>query len=405
MKKRSVSLILLFVAGTAISSCFTAGHKMNSGAMPVVKNTDTSHLDFVAEAAPEWTDLFYRDKGWFGGDGIFSIPLYKTAASRESDSTLFIFSDTMMGEVVDGKIKKTYSGVHNTVAILKGAAPEKEDIEFYSGENEQGLPTSVFTPNTANAQARDYYWLGDGFVNRALGNKLYLFAYRMRNATDDDWSFKQEGNTIIVIPAGSTPPYKDQRQIETPFLMPASDERETGSLGAGIFVNTKEAGAPFPDGYVYVYGVRGKGSHLIAARVLPKDFENFGKWRFWGGDRWVKKMEQALDITDKVSNELSVSPLPDGRYALVFQVGGMSSKVGLRLGLTPYGPFGPVINLWDCEEAKPKNYFTYNAKAHPALSKKGELLISYNVNSFDYGNEIRKNPHLYRPRFIKIKLK
>jgi hypothetical protein len=40
---------------------------------------------------------------------------------------------------------------------------------------------------------------------------------------------------------------------------------------------------------------------------------------------------------------LSVSPLPDGRYAMVFQVNGISSYVGLRLGKTPYGPFGKVI--------------------------------------------------------------
>lgn len=31
-----------------------------------------------------------------------------------------------------------------------------------------------------------------------------------------------------------------------------------------------------------------------------------------------------------------------------------------------------------------KNYITYNAKAHSHLSAPGELLISYNVNAFDF---------------------
>jgi hypothetical protein len=109
------------------------------------------------------------------------------------------------------------------------------------------------------------------------------------------------------------------------------------------------------------------------------------------------------NIAGRASNELSLTPLPDGRYALVFQVDGMSSSVGLRLGLSPTGPFGPVIQLWECPEVKEnKRYFTYNAKAHPNLSGPGELLISYNVNSFDFFNQIKINPNLYRPRFIKI---
>ena len=45
------------------------------------------------------------------------------------------------------------------------------------------------------------------------------------------------------------------------------------------------------------------------------------------------------------------------------------------------------------------------AKAHPALSQPGELLISYNINSFDFSKDIKKFPHLYRPRFIKLKYK
>jgi len=120
--------------------------------------------------------------------------------------------------------------------------------------------------------------------------------------------------------------------------------------------------------------------------------------------KWNADMQKVAYITDGVSDELSVTPLADGRYVLVFQSGGMSSTVGMRIGASPVGPFGPVIKLYECPEAKEnKNYTMYNAKAHPSLSKPGELLISYNVNAFDFWNEIQKNPTLYRPRFIKLK--
>jgi len=83
----------------------------------------------------------------------------------------------------------------------------------------------------------------------------------------------------------------------------------------------------------------------------------------------------------------------------------MSPTVAMRIGFSPWGPFGPAKKIWECTEShENKNYFTYNAKAHPLLSAPGELLISYNVNSFDFFKEIQKNPYLYRPRFIRLKL-
>ena len=50
------------------------------------------------------------------------------------------------------------------------------------------------------------------------------------------------------------------------------------------------------------------------------------------------------------------------------------------------------------------DFYTYNAKAHPNLSKPGEILISYNVNSFDFLDDIVKHPYHLRPRFISVKI-
>src|SRR5690606_17825029 len=38
--------------------------------------TDTINLSYTVEEAPEWSRLFDRTSGWFGADGIFSIPLH-----------------------------------------------------------------------------------------------------------------------------------------------------------------------------------------------------------------------------------------------------------------------------------------------------------------------------------------
>lgn len=365
--------------------------------------TDTVNLDFTVEAAPEWTALFDRTSGWFGADGIFAIPVSGVDKAGAPDSTLLIFSDSVIGEIKDGEMQPGWTMVNNSVAYLRGSKPDEDSLRFYWKKNASGKPATFFVPETPSAEKGDYYWLGDGFVNTEKDNATYIFAYRMRNLSDEAWSFAEMGNVLIKLPAGSKPPFEDQQQIETPlyFKGPADDK---GSFGAGIFVNTESAGAPSPDGYVYVYGVRGKTKSLVVARVGPENFEDFSAWRYWDGKGWNADIQKSAYVTHNLSNELSVSPLPDGRYALVFQEGAMSPVVGLRLGLSPYGPFGPVIKLWECKEVQQKNIIVYNAKAHPALSAPGELLISYNVNAFDFVNEMKKQPNLYRPRFIRVKL-
>lgn len=360
-------------------------------------SADSLSLQFTVEEAPEWTDLFNRKSGWFGADGIFAIPLNAkdNQSATSGTETMLIFSDTVIGEISDSTLQPGAVMVNNSVAYLTGSKPDEEKIRFQWANSEGGEPTTLFSPHTSLAEEGDYYWLGDGFLNTAL-DSIYIFAYRMRNMdTSDDWSFKEMSTNLIALPAGSRPPFKEQRQVETPLRF------EDGGFGAGIFVNTTVSGAPDPDGYIYVYGNR---EGLMVARVKPEDFENFSAWRFWDGEGWNEDMQQVKTIASDISNELSVSALPDGRYALVFTLGGLSPTVGLRLGPTPYGPFGPVIKVYEAKEMQHKNYITYNAKAHPNLSAPGELLISYNVNAFDFWNELQANPHLYRPRFIKLKL-
>src|SRR4051794_2956713 len=87
---------------------------------------DTSVFSYTVEAAPEWTNLFYRNSGWFGADGIFSIPLSGVDKNNNegNDSTLLLFGDTYIGEVKDNKPLPGNVMVNNTIAYIKGNDPD-----------------------------------------------------------------------------------------------------------------------------------------------------------------------------------------------------------------------------------------------------------------------------------------
>lgn len=357
---------------------------------------------FTVSPAPEWTELFLRKKGWFGGDGIFAIP-FSGKDSEKKDSVLFVFSDTMIGEIENEKLLPGYVMVNNSVAVLKDKAPNAADLTFKIA-TDAGKYKAIFTPNLAKPDKDIYYWLGDGFVNPDAGNDLFIFAYKIQNTNDQSqFPFKEIGNSLIRIPKGSTFPYKDQKQSDLPFNTYQKGE-ESISFGAGLFNNAVKAGEPDADGFLYVYGIKGIAKKLVCARMKPESVESFDKWEFWDGRAWSGQVQNAAALSDSVSNEMSMSRLRNGKYALVYQLGGIFPDICMQVGATPVGPFGPRIVLYKTSnDLNDPDLFTYNAKAHPSLATDDELLISYNVNSFKFFEVVPHKPNLYRPRFIRVK--
>jgi len=378
---------------------------LQSQSAAAVTNKSPWNFTYTVQAAPEWSDLFNRKKGWFGGDGIFSIPLsgVDKKNNQGNDSTLLLFSDTFIGEVKDGKPLPGYAMVNNSIAYLKGNDPSPQNIQFYHKQGDRGQPETIFVPRTSTAVKPQLFWLGDGFVNREKNGTLYIFGYKVERTGPGAFDFITPEVSLIAIPQGSAPPFRDQKQIPMALHI-TSDRWGEGNFGGGILVNTKWAGAPVPDGYVYVYGCIGKSKNLVVARVKPKYFDVQESWRYWDGTGWQKQKEALKPLVDSVSDELSMTPLPDGRFLLIFQVGGLSDKVGMRIADSPVGPFSDIKVIWTAPEWK-EGMWTYNAKAHFNLSQPDELLISYNTIADDFWNAIQKDATLYHPRFIKLKLK
>ncbi len=394
MKRILLFLLLPVMLHTSGCHCLTDKNRTKGGgetsAVPV----------FTAEPAPEWTALMERTEGWFAADGIFTIPLNGREVQGEDDKqTLFIFSDTYIGTVVENVPLPGNVMVNNTTAWMKGVQPIKENITFRYNTDPDGVPASYFVPDNAVSQEGEYFWLGDGFVNHAKRNALYLFAYHVHKTGPNVFDFEQTHVALLKIPDPSPEGMSNYEQFATGlgFVHP---EHGRVYFGSGVFVNTKRAGAPDPDGYVYIYGIMEGDKSLIAARVRPRNIERFGRWTFWDGAGWSRQKEAVVPITNGVSNELSVTPSGDGRYLLTFTVMGLSEKIGIRVGESPVGPFGEIHEVYTCPEYAGRGLLPYNAKAHYHLSEPGRLLVSYNTITLNFWEDIQEDATIYHPRFV-----
>jgi hypothetical protein len=397
--------ILTWVFCSILEACSGVSSMQTGNSNAVWLDKDSSTM-MITSPAPEWGLMLKHDTGWIGADGIYCVPLngYEAPGKAGKTNTFFWFSDCILGTVDGDTLKGDWQMMHNSVGYMQGDNVSPDNIRFHWRKDSAGNPLSMFEPHTPNTVPGDYYWLGDGFFNHAADSTIYIFAYRIKNVPGGIYPFDDVGLSLIALPKGSKPPYPGQRQMDTPFFLKDSNGKGKVVFGISIMPNTIEAGAPKPDSFIYVYGVRGEKKELLVSRVRDTEFENFAAWRFWDGVTWNKDINTAAALTDHISNEMSVSLLEDGRVIATYQLGSNSPDVVIQVGKTPWGPFQPVKKVWHTPEVyEGLDLYTYNSKAHPHLSKPGELLVSYNVNSFNFLEDIIRHPYHLRPRFIKVK--
>ncbi|MGL4943421.1 MAG: DUF4185 domain-containing protein [Thermoguttaceae bacterium] len=364
----------------------------------------------IAIPADDWSELFNRRNGWTGADGIFTANLDGTINSgiekRHSQKTFFVFSDTILGDVdPQTLVRRNVKMVNHSFAILDGSTPRQDRIVFFYPED--GVtPRLPIKPPSKD----EWYWISECFV---IGDQLHAFLLRMEKCEGGAaFGFRHLGvdRATWKIDAKTGVDWESLRVTrDDPFAphLAVFSHDHTVSFGTGVLENT--------DGFVYVYGYREGEKRpydraLVALRFRPDEIDVPTSWRYWTGSDWSASMRDAVGIVPNVSTELSVTPIESGpakdKYALVYTPGTIGSKIAVRLGATPVGPFGDEIIVFDEEETKRLGgkTFAYNAKAHPVLSKTGELVVSYNINSMDSEMRVFKEGGVYHPRFVSIPL-
>jgi hypothetical protein len=323
----------------------------------------------AAEPAPELDALFQRTNGWIGADGDYSIPL-------NSRVTLWLFGDTVIGQVRDGK-RVNATMVNNSIALLPvGGSPS-----FFYRTNSQGAPASVFQPVDLT---NSFFWPWDG-VRTERG--LYVFLMQVRHTADKSvWGFDVFATALAFVPNPDAPPQDWKITLRTvPFK----------SFGWAVL---REAG------YIYIYGKDRKRGGSFVARAPEQALDDFGQWRFYEDGHWGENERDATLIFTEAPPEGSVRWLPELRRFVAVYSPDIFGDIVMRTAESPAGPWRDRRVVCHCDEGKlSRAFYCYAGKMHPELSRPGELIVTYAVNSNDF-SDLFNDARIYWPRFVRLNL-
>jgi hypothetical protein len=296
------------------------------------------------------------------------------------------------------------------VAVQRaGATPPRLDgIVFSWGPpDDKGQPTAWAVPEgRGTGPNAEWFWpAGGGLTVRARdgSSRLLVFMTRLgrKDASDSIWNFEPRGSTLIEVANPAEP--AERWRVRQQVLAPVAD-------AAGRLVTWGTAILPGEAGMLDIYGIDATqvlDKKLVLARAPTGHVERFETWAFWDGKGWSPRAADAAAIAPHLASEVSIQRLQihgRERLVMVYSELPLGPRVLCRAAARPEGPWSEPMVLYECPEPRQDaRSLVYSAKAHPALSGPGELLVSYCVNSTDFWY-MASHAEIYRPRFIRVPL-
>lgn len=371
------------VVGALVASIAVAGGTgAVASASPVCAFDQTTN----PSAAPDqqFNDLFERY-----GDGNQSLDDWTGADTTNSvllpdGRVSWIFSDTFLGKVNPDYSRSDPTFIHNSIVVQNRDGALVATLHDGHYPNARSL---VQTPDEVEGDptvGSNWYWVGDGTVDR---DKLRVFALHFEKFGTDSFDFRWIGTSIATF---SLP------GLHLESVTPTYTENGV-EYGSGILETPR---------YTYVYGTEDLGADKYMHVARAEHGHLLGQWQFFNGTGWSDDPKDSVRVLHGVANEYSVTRVGDAYVLITMDTNvPFSRDIEAYTACSPTGPWvGPttVYQAPDYAGTNP-NAFVYNAHAHPEFTRNGELLVSYNVNSLSFADDM-SDVRLYRPRFIRVRL-
>jgi fibronectin type 3 domain-containing protein len=306
---------------------------------------------------------------WTGADGTTSIAL-------PDGRVVWFFSDTFLGTVNADFSRPAFTPLVNNSAIVQDGSSLTTTLN--GGTSDE--PKALVTPS---GETGDFYWVADGVVE---GDSLKVLYQRMRRGEGSgtlDFEFVGTALATFALPS---------------LQLTSVTDLPTGStIGWGSSVLAD-------GGYTYIYGTSSAPGRMKFAHLARATAGNLGgTWQYWTGSAWSADQAAAGRILSGVGTAYSVEKI-GAQYALVTHENNLlfDPQIVAYTASSPTGPFtGPRV-LYTAPEVKSgSETIVYDVRLHPELARSGKLLLSYNVNSLKFADQMA-DVRLYRPRFIEV---
>lgn len=312
---------------------------------------------------------------WVGADSTYSVPL-------KDGTVAWLFSDTLYGQVRQGKLSPTNSSFLNNSVVVDDGRTLTTRVHGTPQD-----PQSLVPPTGASS----WYWFGAG--TRKPNGDVQVVALKFEKFGVGIFDFGWSSNHVATFDPKTW-------QLRSLQPLPSSHDIQWGS-----WIRDDK-------GSMLVYGVEDRGAEkfMHIARVVGNDLGRTQNWSYWNGSGWSREEDASVRVMPGVGNEYSVTPYEDG-YLLITQdtAEAFSNRVLAYSSCSPTGPFSGPVELFRTPETGAwgsygdPNIFTYNAHEHPEFRRGNNLLVTYNVNSFD-SNSLYDDVTIYRPRFVTVTL-
>ena len=296
--------------------------------------------------------------GWTGGDATYSIAL-------PDGRTLWMFGDTFLGTVNPDRSRPGSPLARNTFVIQDG----------------QELTTLVKSDGSAFVSPPNsswWYWPVDGTVyNDTL--QIILSAFRS-TGEPGIFSFEYASIDLALFTLPDVTLISIAQRIPDPTI----------AFGSCVVEG---------EDYIYIYGAETDGLNKFAnvARAADGDLRN--EWEYYDGANWVTDLDASARLMNDVSEQFAVFQ-QDGKFYMITHHHIFGDEIFIWNAPRPEGPWGNQRTVY-CTPETEGDRWTYNAFAHPQFTENDQLLVSYNINSFNF-QDLFRNADYYRPYFIRI---